>query len=61
MADFLKVFRGMFILRGVAAAYVPALHAQTQMNPRVSGLHAVFTNVDFGGGNLDVRKMFALA
>jgi len=38
---------------------VPALRAQAQMDPRVSGLYAVFTHVLVGGRDSDLIEMRA--
>jgi hypothetical protein len=50
-----KMLRGMLILGGVAAAYVAAEHAQTEVDPVVSDLQTVFTTV---GARLHVVNRF---
>jgi hypothetical protein len=42
----MKMLRGVFIFRGIAASHVPADHAQPQMYPAIAQLHAFFTNVN---------------
>lgn len=37
-----KMFRGVFVLRRIAAAYVAASQAQAQMDPTVAHLEAFF-------------------
>jgi hypothetical protein len=49
MLRFLEMFRGMLVLRGVAAAHVSANEAQTQVNPGVSRLNAFLTYMLVGG------------
>ena len=52
---------GVFILRGVTAADVPAAHAQTEMNPLVAGFQAFFAAVSVRSDLLDLREVFTLA
>jgi hypothetical protein len=40
-----EMLRCMFVFRGVAAADVATLHAQTQVHPGVAGLDAVLANM----------------
>ena len=54
-----EVLRRMFVLGRIAAPYVPALHAQAQMNPRIAGFYAVFTHVLVGARDLDLIQMRA--
>jgi hypothetical protein len=43
-----KVFRGVFAFRRIAAAYVPALQAQPQMHPGVVHLQTFFATLGLG-------------
>jgi len=56
----MKVLRGMFILRRIATADMPAFQAQPQMDPGVSNFHAVFTNMLVCRCNADLIEMSAL-
>jgi hypothetical protein len=55
----MEVFGGMFILRRIAATYVPAEHAHAQMNPGVADFYAVFTDVRVRGGDFDLIQVLA--
>jgi len=55
----MKVFAGMFVLRGIAASHVPAYKAHSQMYPAVSHLHALFANVRTGRCDFDLIGMCA--
>jgi hypothetical protein len=57
--DVAEMFGGVLILGGIAASYVSANHAQAEMNPCISKLHALFTNVLVGGCDLDLIEMLA--
>jgi hypothetical protein len=57
----MKMFGGVLIFGRIAAAHLPAHHAHAQMNPGVAEFYALFANVCFGGGELDLIEMFALA
>jgi hypothetical protein len=57
----MKVLRGMFILRRIATADMPAFQAQPQMDPGVSNFHAVFTNLLVCRRNADFIEMSALS
>ena len=48
------------VFRGIAAAHVPAGKTQPQMDPGVTSLHAVFTNVFVGFRDLDLISVLAL-
>lgn len=48
MANVLEVLGGMFVLGRIAAADVSATQAETQVNPRVVGFHAVFAHMLVG-------------
>ena len=43
MPIFVEVSRGMAIFGGIAAAYLPAIHAHPQMNPAITYLEAFLT------------------
>jgi hypothetical protein len=43
-----KMLRGVFVLRGVAAANVTATQAQTQMRPSVAHFEAFFATLGLG-------------
>jgi hypothetical protein len=59
MLAMLKVFGGMFVPGRIAAADVPALHTQAQVNPCIAHLHALRADVLVGGGDLDLIQMLA--
>jgi peptidoglycan/LPS O-acetylase OafA/YrhL len=59
MPAVLEMLRGVFVLRGIAAAHVPAYHAHTQVNPGVSDFHAFRTNTDVGSSDLNLIQMLA--
>jgi hypothetical protein len=42
MFRLVEMLRRVLILRGIAAAHVPALAAEAQVNPHVSHLEALF-------------------
>ena len=50
----------VFVLRGIAAADVAAVHAQTQMHPLVAGFQALFTSAGMWDHTLDLSNMFTL-
>ena len=54
-----KVFRGVFVLRRVATPDMPAGHAQTQVDPGVANLQAVFTAVSAGRDFANLIEMSA--
>jgi hypothetical protein len=54
-----EVFGGVLILGRVAAAYLPARHAHSQVNPGVAEFDALFADVFVGGGDFDLIEMFA--
>jgi hypothetical protein len=54
-----EVFGGVFVLRRIAAAYIPADHAHPQVNPGVAKFDALFTDVNVGRPELDLIQMFA--
>jgi hypothetical protein len=60
MLRFVKVFGGVLVLRRIAAADVPALEAQTQVNPRIAHLHALFAFVLVRLPDLNRIEMCAL-
>jgi hypothetical protein len=42
-----KMFRGMFVLGGIAATHVPAAQAQPKVHPTVTHLQAFFAAFGF--------------
>jgi hypothetical protein len=42
---FVKVFRGVFIFRGIAAANVAAFHAKAKVDPGIAGFQAFFASL----------------
>jgi hypothetical protein len=56
----MEVPGSVLVLGRVTAAYVTAFKAEAQMDPAVSGLHAVFTDVLIGAGEADLGEMAAL-
>jgi hypothetical protein len=59
MAGVMKMLGGMFVLRRIAAAHVPADHAHPQVNPGVAHFDALCTDVNVGGPELDLIQMLA--
>src|SRR2546428_5483525 len=60
MVGFMEVLGRMFVLGGITASYVSAFQTQPQVDPGVSGLDAVFTDmlVSIGGfGFLNVSAV----
>jgi len=51
----------MFVFRRIAAAYVSAFQAETQVDPCVSDFDAVFTEMFVRTGQLHVIEMSALS
>lgn len=60
MMHVMEMFGGMFILRRITTAHMPADHAQPQMNPGIAKFDAFFANVSLRGRNLDLIEMFAI-
>jgi len=54
MVNFMKMLRGMLILRRIAAAHVPASQAKPQVNPFITHFHAFFANMLVCGFKLDL-------
>ena len=54
MASVMEVFRGVLIFGIIAAAYVPAFEAESEMYPGIASLNALFTDVSAGVGNSDL-------
>jgi hypothetical protein len=54
-----KVFRGVFVRRRVAAAYVAAGHAEAQVHPLGADAQAIFTSVGAGRDFFDLIEMSA--
>ena len=42
----MEMFGGMFVLGGIATAYMAAFEAEAEMNPTVAHLYAFFAHVD---------------
>jgi hypothetical protein len=56
-----KMFCGVLVFRGIAAADVFAFQTEAKVKPCVTGLDAVFANVFFiGVGNFDLFEMRAI-
>jgi hypothetical protein len=55
-----KMLGGVLVLRGVAAAYVAAFKAHSEMYPRIADFDAVFTNVPVCAGNSNFMQVRAL-
>jgi hypothetical protein len=53
------MFAGMLVRRRVAATDMSAGKTQTQMDPTIAGLDAVFTHMFIGMRNPDLIKMSA--
>jgi hypothetical protein len=56
----MEMLCSVFVLRGIAAADMAAVHAQTQMHPLVAGFQALFTPVGMWNHTLDLSDMFTL-
>jgi hypothetical protein len=56
---FVEVFGGVLVLGRIAAAHMSANQAQAQVDPGVSGFHAIFTHVLFSVSELDLVKVAA--
>jgi hypothetical protein len=61
VAGLVEVLRGVFVLGGIAARHMPALHAQAKMDPRISGFYTVFTHVLVGGCDFDLIEVRAFS
>jgi hypothetical protein len=59
MADVMEMLGGMFVLRRIAAADVPADHTHPQVNPGVTHFDTFFTDVSVGGRNFDLIQVLA--
>ena len=57
----MEVLRRVFILGGIAATDVPAVHAQSQMHPLVAGFQTLFAAVRVRNDLLDLREVCTLA
>src|SRR5271157_1403620 len=55
----MKVFGGVLVLRGIAAAHIAAFKAQSQMHPGVAELDAIFADVHLGVLDFDLIEMCA--
>jgi hypothetical protein len=54
-----KMFGGMFVLRRVATAHVPARKTHAKVDPGIAALHAFFTLMFIGLPHLDLIKVRA--
>ena len=57
MAGRAKVFRGVFVLRGIAAAHVPAGEAHPQVDPAILSFQTLLAA---GGARLDVADLIEM-
>ena len=55
----MEVLGRVLVLRVVAAAYVPALHAEPQVDPYVAGLQAILAAIGAWGDIFDAIEMRA--
>jgi hypothetical protein len=53
MLGVMEMLGGVLVFRRIAAAHVPANQAQSQMDPGVSHLYALRTDMRFGGCDFD--------
>ena len=60
MVGRVKVFGGVLVLRGIAAANVPADEAETQMNPAIACLETILAAVRAWSDLLDLIEMRAV-
>jgi hypothetical protein len=60
MMHFVKMLRGMLVLRGITAPHMPARKTQAQVNPGIPSFHALFANVLVRASKLDLIQMRAL-
>ena len=56
---FVEVFRGVLVLRRVAASDLAARQAKAKMNPRIACFNAFFANMFGGLFHLDLVEMAA--
>jgi hypothetical protein len=56
----MKMFGGVLVLGGIAAADIAAFQAESQMYPGVAELDALLANVDLGMSDLDLIEMCAI-
>jgi hypothetical protein len=56
----MEVFRGVFILRRIAAANMPAFEAKAQVYPRIPSFQTILTAIRAGRDLSDMVKMCAL-
>jgi hypothetical protein len=61
MAGVMEMFRGVFVLRRIAASHIPAHHAHPQVNPGVAKFDALFTDVRAGSRDFDLIQVLAFA
>ena len=55
----MKVLGGVFVLRGIAAAHVPAGEAKPQVDPGVANFDAIFALVFVSALDLDLIEVSA--
>src|SRR5260370_21984929 len=54
-----KMFRRVFVFRGIATAHVAALQAEAQMHPRIPCFHAILATVFVGACEFNLIEMAA--
>jgi hypothetical protein len=54
-----EMFGGVFVLRRVAAAYLPALKTHAEVNPSIAAFNAFFAFMYIGFSYLDLIEMGA--
>jgi hypothetical protein len=59
MLGFVKVFGGVFILRGIAATNVAANEAHAQVNPSIAELNAFLAHMNVGFSYLNFVEVSA--
>ena len=60
MAVVVKVFGGVLVLGGIAAAHMATYHAHAQVDPGVAEFYAFSADVRVGGGDFNLIEMLAL-
>jgi hypothetical protein len=56
----MKMFGGVFILRGITAADVAAAHTQPEVHPLIARFQTLFTSMRVGNDFLDLGQMCTL-
>jgi len=60
MVGRVEMFCGMFVLRGIAAANMPAFQANAQVNPAITGLQTILTSLCAGRDIMNMVKVRTL-